>query len=164
MYVIETERLRLRPMHDADLDNMAALLGDPEVMRFYPAPKSRTEARGWIRWNERNYAEYGFGLWVIETMDGTFVGDCGITWQLVDGVRDIEVGYHVLPVFQGQGLATEAALASKDFARRAGARRLIAIIDPDNVPSQRVAEKIGLAFEKTAVVHGKPEHIYATQL
>jgi RimJ/RimL family protein N-acetyltransferase len=44
-----------------DLDDMAALLGDPEVMRYYPRPKSRDEALAWIAWNQRLYREYGFG-------------------------------------------------------------------------------------------------------
>ncbi|WP_284980467.1 GNAT family N-acetyltransferase [Arthrobacter sp. fls2-241-R2A-200] len=65
-----TLRLRFREMTETDLDSMAALLGDPEVMLFYPAPKSRDEAAGWIHWNQENYAEHGYGLWIIETRDG----------------------------------------------------------------------------------------------
>jgi RimJ/RimL family protein N-acetyltransferase len=84
----------------------------------------------------------------------------------VDGVTELEVGYHVLPEFQGLGYATEAAAASRDFARAVlGARRLIAIIHPDNKPSQRVAEKIGLRPEKRAAGHGGRESvIYAAAL
>lgn len=48
MVIARTERLTLRPMAMTDLDDMAALLGDPEVMRYYPAPKSREEAARWI--------------------------------------------------------------------------------------------------------------------
>lgn len=64
-------------------------------MRFYPAPKSRAQAQSWIDWNAQNYAVHGFGLWVVETHDGEFVGDCGLTWQTVGGERHVEVGYHV---------------------------------------------------------------------
>lgn len=132
-------------MTDDDLDLMACLLGDPEVMSFYPAPKTRDEAAAWIAWNRRNYAEHGYGLWIIETADGEFVGDCGLTWQPVNGVRRLEVGYHVLPGRQGQGFATEAAAACRDFARDAiGAEELVAIIHPENTASRRVAEKIGM--------------------
>lgn len=53
-----TGRLRFREMSDADLDPMADLLGDAEAMRYYPRPKTRDEALGWIRWNERNYADH----------------------------------------------------------------------------------------------------------
>jgi RimJ/RimL family protein N-acetyltransferase len=84
----------------------------------------------------------------------------------VDGVTELEVGYHVLPGYQGLGYATEAAGASRDFARTVlGAQRLIAIIHPDNEPSQRVAEKIGLRPEKRATVHGgRDAVIYAAAL
>ncbi len=54
MSILETPRLRLREMTDADLDAVAALLGDPEVMRHYPRPKSRAEAQEWIDCNRRN--------------------------------------------------------------------------------------------------------------
>jgi RimJ/RimL family protein N-acetyltransferase len=132
-------------MAPADLDAMAGLLGDPEVMRFYPAPKTRDEAAAWIAWNQRNYAEHGYGLWIIETASGDFVGDCGLTWQQVHGVSRLEVGYHVGTDWQGRGLATEAAAACRDFAReRIGARELVAIIHPQNRASERVAEKIGM--------------------
>ena len=63
--VLTTRRLILREMTGTDLDDMAALLGDPEVMRHYPAPKSRDEAQAWIGWNQRLYCERGFGLWAV---------------------------------------------------------------------------------------------------
>lgn len=140
-------------MTNADLEDISALLGDPEVMRFYPAAKTREEAAGWIRWNQRNYAQYGYGLWVVETLEGEFVGDCGLTWQDVNGVRKLEVGYHVRFDLQGGGLATEAATACRDFAREhLGATELAAIIHPDNRASERVAEKLGM--RRAADDHG----------
>lgn len=145
----ESERLRFRSMVDEDLSDLAALLGDPAVMTYYPAPKTRQQARAWIEWTKRNYAEHGFGLWVIETRDGTFVGDCGLTWQTVNGRTELEVGYHVRAGAQGRGLATEAAAACLEYARSVlQAPTLVAIIHPDNLASQRVAEKIGLRLQE----------------
>ena len=81
-----TPRLAFREMTHDDLDDMAGLLGDPEVMRHYPRPKSRDEALAWIAWNQRLYREYGVGLWLVTLRDsGEFVGDCGLTPQQVDG-------------------------------------------------------------------------------
>lgn len=159
-----TARLVFRHMADDDLDDMAALLGDPEVMRYYPRPKTREEARRWIARSRSLYQEEGFALWVIALRDtGEFVGDCGLSPQNVEGVRELEVGYHVRAGLQGQGLATEAAAACRDFARDVlGAERLIAIIRPDNLPSQRVATKIGLPFERDAVHADLPVRIHAT--
>ena len=140
-----TARLRFREMSATDLDDMAGLLGDAEVMQFYPAPKTREQAGQWIEWNLRNHAEHGYGLWIVETADGEFVGDCGLTWQLVNGVRMLEVGYHVRKDMQGLGYASEAAAACRDFARdELLAAELVAIIHPDNTASRRVAEKIGM--------------------
>jgi RimJ/RimL family protein N-acetyltransferase len=65
--ILRTARLSLREMTDADLDDMAALLGDERVMAYYPRPKSRDEAQRWIDWNRRLYRDHGFGLWVMES-------------------------------------------------------------------------------------------------
>lgn len=151
-------------MVDQDLDLMAGLLGDPEVMRFYARPKSREEARGWITWNQTNYRELGFGLWILETVDGEFVGDCGLTVQEVDGRREVEVGYHVRPDLQNQGFATEAALVARAVALDRQLTRLIAIINPRNLPSQRVAAKIGLSYEQTVARADGDQRIYAADL
>jgi RimJ/RimL family protein N-acetyltransferase len=152
-----------------DLDDMAGLLGDPRVMRWYPHPKTRDEASAWIMWNQRLYRDHGFGLWLLTLREnGEFVGDCGLTLQQVDGVTEIEVGYHVRAALQGRGLATEAATACRDHARDVlGLERLIAIIDPRNRPSQRVAEKLGLVVERETDNRGRwggARRIYATSL
>ncbi len=166
MAVMTTQRLILREIADADLDPLAALFGDEEVMRYYPQPMSRSEAQSWIEWNQRLYRSHGFGLWAMVLRDtGEFAGDCGLTPQYVDGIKEIEVGYHVRTCFQGHGYATEAAAAARDFARdRLFLSRLIAIINPANVPSQRVAGKIGLTPEKRTTVFGREQIIYAAAI
>ncbi|RYP86700.1 N-acetyltransferase [Nocardioides guangzhouensis] len=158
-------RLTFRRMHAADVDAMARLLGDPAVMVHYPRPKTRDEAADWIAWSERNYARDGFGLWMLHDRAGEFVGECGLTWQRVDGEEYLEVGYHLLPEHQGKGLATEAAAACRDFARTRGIGRLVAIIVPDNHPSKRVAQRIGLVLDRESVTSkGAPIHVYAADL
>jgi RimJ/RimL family protein N-acetyltransferase len=149
-----------------DLDDMACLLGDPAVMTYYPRPRTRVEAAKWIGWNRGLYQTHGYGLWLLTTPDGGFVGDCGLTPQFIEGVTELEVGYHVMPALQGRGYATEAAAASREFARTVlGATRLVAIIHPDNGPSQRIAEKIGLRPERRAVARdGGDVIIYAAAL
>jgi len=166
MTVLTTQRLVLREMSSADLDDFAALLGDEYVMRYYPHPKTRSEAQRWIDWNLGLYRDHGFGLWtVILRSTGEFVGDCGLTLQRVDDAEEIEVGYHVRASLQGNGYATEAASAARDFARdRLGLHRLIAIINPANQPSQGVARRIGLTPEKHSTVRGRECLIYAGEL
>ena len=164
--ILSTARLSLRELTDADLDDMADLLGDERVMAHYPRPKSRSEAQRWIDWNRRLYQEHGFGLWVVTLSEtGVFLGDCGLTLQRVDGIDEVEIGYHIRAEYQGHGYATEAATACRDLARdRFGLDRLIAIINPANLPSQAVAENIGLTPEKRTNVHGGEHIIYAASI
>lgn len=63
-------------------------------------------SQGWIEWNRRNYVELGFGLWVVETNSGGFVGDCGLTMQEVEGEWLVEAGWHVRSDLRRQGYAT----------------------------------------------------------
>jgi RimJ/RimL family protein N-acetyltransferase len=83
-------------------------------------------------------------------------------------VTELEVGYHIRTALQDRGLATEAAAACRDHARDIlGADRLIAIIDPHNQPSQRVAEKLGMVAERDSDNHGRwstARRIYAASL
>jgi RimJ/RimL family protein N-acetyltransferase len=163
---LTTDRLTLREMTGDDLDAVAAMLGDEQVMRYYPRPKTRAEARGWIEWNQRLYRDRGFGLWLMTvTGSGEFVGECGLTVQIVDGVEEIEVGYHVMPAHQRHGYATEAAARCRDFARdQLSVERLIAVINAENTASRAVAERIGLQYEKHAVMYGEDRLIYASAL
>lgn len=140
-----TDRLVFREMTENDLDAMADMLGDPEVMTFFPAPKTRDESAEWITRMQQRYREHGHGLWVIETHDGDFVGDCGLTWQSVNDTPVLEVGYHVRRAMQRQGYATEAARACVELvARELAPTLLTAIIHPANDASRRVAENLGM--------------------
>jgi len=153
-------------MTDADLDDMCRLRGDAEVMRYYPRAKSRNEVQRWINWSKDNYATHGFGLWVIEhRTTGDFIGDCGLTWQNVDGQEVLEVGYHVLPERQGQGLATEGASAClRHGFETLDATMVTAIINPDNMASRRVAERIGMTvWKSTHDPSGAPIVVYSSR-
>lgn len=142
---VATERLRFREMASSDLDAMSSLLGDSDVMAFYPTPMTREQSAAWIKRSQSRYAEDGHGLWIIETHDGEFVGDCGITWQSYNGIAVREIGYHVRADLQGRGYASEAAEACVALAQREfGASLLTAIIHPENIASRRVAEHVGM--------------------
>ncbi len=148
-----TDRLRFREMTEADLPDIATL----------DIAASRGPA-GWIAWTRRNYVEHGFGLWVVETHAGEFVGDCGLTMQEVEGAWFVEAGWHVRPDLRCQGYATEAAGAVRDAARSAGVGHLIAIIRPDNIASQRVATNIGLVLEREVDKLGGPALVFGADL
>ncbi len=124
-------------------------------------------ARGpeeWIAWNQDNYVRHGFGLWVIETAGGEFIGDCGLTMQEVEGEWLVEAGWHVREEARRQGYAAEAATAVRDAARGLDVEHLIAIIRPDNLASQGVARKIGLELEREVHKNGGPALIFGADL
>lgn len=163
--ILKSTRIRLREYTHADIEELAAILGNEETMRFYSRPKTRDECVGWIDWNLKLYAEHGFGLWVMESrQSGAFLGDCGLTPQLVEGVADIEIGWHTKKEFWNQGFATEAAFACRDLGfNDFGLKHLISIIDPGNIASRRVAEKIGMRPERTAIHNQLPCVIYTIE-
>ena len=106
-------------------------------------------------------------MWVVETHEGEFVGDCGLTWQPVNGRRELEVGFHVRADRQGQGLATEAARAVVAHARAGlGLRRLVSIHVVGNEASARVMVKLGMTLERETVQPdtGRRVRVYAMDL
>jgi RimJ/RimL family protein N-acetyltransferase len=148
-----TRRLRFREMTAADLPGIETL----EI-------GGSRGPDGWIEWTLRNYEHHGFGLWVIETHAGEFVGDCGLTMQEVEGELLVEVGWHVRAPLRRQGYASEAAGSVRDTARDAGIGHLVAIIRPSNVASQRVATRIGLVLEREVHAHGGPALVFGADL
>jgi RimJ/RimL family protein N-acetyltransferase len=166
--VLETERLTLRQMNPGDVDALAAVLGDPEAMCYYPAPFTREKVEGWIQWSLKNYADFGYGLWaVVLKASRECIGDCGLTWQRVGyaAERQLEVGWHIRRDLWNRGLATEAGLACRDYARDVIRQsHLISIIGPDNLASQAVAGKLGMEIEREDVLDGKQRLIFGMTL
>ena len=168
MIILETERMVLREMDINDVKNLQGIFSDPEAMRYYPKLKTVEETEEWIRWNRLSYRAYRFGLWIaILKETGAFAGQCGLVMQKVDDEPEIEVGYLFLRQYWGQGLATEAARACRDYAvncvghNRLGYTRLVSLIDPRNLASKRVAEKIGMMREKETIMFDKGIEVYA---
>ncbi|MGA9073705.1 MAG: GNAT family N-acetyltransferase [Candidatus Sulfotelmatobacter sp.] len=163
MPILGTPRLILREFSRDDVDALARVLSDTETMRFYPAPLDCTGVENWIARNRRRYANNGHGLWaMVLKANGELIGDCGLTIQDVDGANEIEIGYHVRRDLWGQGLATEAARACRDFGfARLPVDRLVSIIRPENLPSRRVAEKNGMTVWKEVVRVGFPHEVYS---
>ncbi len=159
--ILVTPRLALREMSPDDLDFVAAMLADPEVMRFYPKCYSREEAEGWVRRQLDRYARYGHGLWlVLDRRLGQPVGQVGLTVQTVEGVEEPEIGYLIHRPFWRRGFATEAATATRDHAFTAlGKPRVISLIRPENLPSQGVARKLRMEPGGRMVMHGGFPHL-----
>ena len=139
-----TDRIRFRPYRRDDARFVSNMFRDAQAGRFYPGMSDPEKADGWIEWIMDSYITHGFWLWVIEHRDqGWFLGDCGLSYQLVEGRRWLEVGYHLSAQFRGKGYATEAARACVTHAfSQVAAQRVCSIVDPTNTPSSRVASRI----------------------
>lgn len=117
MKIMETERLYLRELGLEDADALAKVLSDPESMQFYPVAFTRKKVEQWIQWNIANYANNQYGLWAVILKDGDqFLGDCGITMQVIEDDTVPEIGFHILKECCNKGYATEAGVACKKYA------------------------------------------------
>ena len=165
MTVLETPRLLLRRLVPEDLDDLAALYADPEVMHFWPRPYSRDETRQELERMTAYYEEHGFGLWAaLDKPDGLFIGRCGLLRKTVDGVPELEVAYMISSAYWGRGLATEAARGIAGYAfRELGPPRLVSFILPENRASRRVAERNAMRPVGETMHAGLLHLIYATE-
>jgi [ribosomal protein S5]-alanine N-acetyltransferase len=163
--ILETPRLLLRKFTLQDAEALELCLGDPVVMEFYPAPLDRQGVEGWIARNLARYERDGHGLWAMVLRDtNQVIGDCGCTIQEVEGKNEVEVGYHVRRDLWGRGYATEAARACMEYGfNRLGAKHVISMIRPPNVPSRRVAEKNGMTCEKVILWRDYEHCVYAKE-
>ncbi len=164
----ETERLVLRQFQRGDAQALHRVFGDPEIMRYGDGVQTEVWVRNWLRERlEHDYPQRGFGPWaVVEKLGRELIGYCGLFYfPDVGGQPEIEIGYRLARAFWGRGYATEAVLAVRDYGfHTLDLPRLIAMIDPHNTASIRVAEKAGMHYEKDVMFDGYnyPDRVYVT--
>lgn len=151
MQTINTERLLIRPLATNDADFIVELLNDPSFIQNIGDRNVRTgeDAEKYIlNGPVASYGKNGFGLCLVVLKEtGKSIGMCGLIKR--DQLDDVDLGYAYLPRFWGKGYAVEAAKATLEFGwRTVGLKRIVAITDPANTPSNRVLEKLGFVFEK----------------
>jgi RimJ/RimL family protein N-acetyltransferase len=158
--MIETERLALRRFTPDDLDKLAGLRADPEVMR-YIGDQSREKVEQRLHYYISHYDPHGFGMWaVVHKQTGRMIGWCGLIF--LDETPEVEVGYGVSRDYWGQGLMTEAARASLRYGfEKAGLERIVAVAMPENTVSRRIMEKLGMRYEKMVHHYGHDLAYYA---
>jgi RimJ/RimL family protein N-acetyltransferase len=146
MYITETKRLGLRKLDLFDLEALHEILGDTATMRYYPSTYNLEQVKGWIIKSMVNYSKYNFGLWAaILKETETFIGQCGISMQNIDGELAPEIGYHINRNFWNKGYATEVAKASLNYGfKHLNLESIYIHTYVKNIPSQRIAEKIGM--------------------
>jgi len=161
--VIETPRLRLREIVKDDLDFLSEMLGDPEVMRYYPQSMDRAGTQSWIERQLERYERDGFGFWLVEdAVTGEAVGQVGLLRQTVEGEVHREIAYMIHRPYQRNGFATEAATAVRDHAFEVlNLTEVVSFIRPENVPSQRVARRLGMEPRRTITRAGLSHLIWS---
>jgi RimJ/RimL family protein N-acetyltransferase len=151
---LETPRLSLRAHRLSDFEFVAAMWGDPAVVRFIGEGKPLTREEAWNKFQRfpGHWQLMGYGSWAItETSDGTLLGEVGFIARArlpEDPLSNVsETGWALAPSAMGQGYATEAVKAALSWGLgRFGPVRTIAVIQPENAASLRVAQKCGFTL------------------
>jgi RimJ/RimL family protein N-acetyltransferase len=148
--VLETERLTLRRVTDADAEFILDLLNQPSFLR-YIGDKGVRNTEDAIRYIQTgpvaSYERFGFGLYLVELKEtGLPIGMCGLLKR--DVLPDVDMGFAFLPDYWSRGYAFEAASAVITHGREVfGLRRIVAITSIENRASIKLLEKLGLGFE-----------------
>jgi RimJ/RimL family protein N-acetyltransferase len=153
---LETERLLLRPWRPEDIDEYAAIVANPEVMRFLGdgKPLSRPDAWRQLAMLAGHWSLRGYGFWAVEERaTGRLAGRIGLFYP--EGWPDFELGWTLGRDFWGKGYATEGARRALAYAFTELDRdHLISLIHPDNHASIRVAERLGETLRGTTELFG----------
>lgn len=168
MLILETERLLLRHPQQGDLEALFALYRNPEISHYIPeAPQTLAETQEELDWFRNGHPRHPeLGLWstVLKEND-RYIGRCGLLPWTIDEQFEVEVAYLIDQAYWRKGLATEAALAIRDYGfHNLGLKRLVSLIDAENVASIRVAEKIGMTFEKASRDEIGPFQLYTIEI
>jgi len=160
--VITTERLVLREFTREDGSFACQLVNTTGWLQHIGDRNVRTPEQG-VGYLERviipSYRSNGFGFWLLlRKEDSAPIGMCGVCRR--DYLEFPDIGYALLPEFEGKGYATEAASATLAYARaQLGFNVICAIVTPSNTSSIRLLERIGLKFRKTILVPMESEEL-----
>ncbi|NNG22840.1 GNAT family N-acetyltransferase [Telluria aromaticivorans] len=166
--VLRTARLRLRLAAPGDAAFYLELVNDPAFIAHIGDRGLRTLDAAERAIEEGPVAmqrSRGHSLYVVELLDGgTPIGLSGLVKR--EALEDVDIGYAFLARHRGQGYAFEAAQAVAGHARTLGIARLAAITDPENAASIGLLLKLGLRFERFAVLNpGQPGvNVYLMEL
>jgi len=162
MKILKTERLFLETIEENRFDDLADLLANENVHRFFPKTLNRDESREYLEKIMKRQKDDGISFWaVVRKEDSKFLGICGLLKQTVDDKDEIEVGYRINDIYWGTGYGTEAAAGCMKYAEeKLKLPSVISLILPENRQSVRVAEKNGLKCEKKAMFHGLDHDVY----
>ena len=160
---LQTERLRLRPFRESDLDAYTAMCADPEVIRYLGDGRPFTRDQAWrhMAMLVGHWALRSYGMWAVEEISsGAFVGRIGC--HDPEGWPEFEIGWTLARPYWGMGYAYEGTVAAVQYAFMAlGRDRVASFIRPDNVRSIRLAERLGERRDGEVEVAGHRVWVFA---
>jgi RimJ/RimL family protein N-acetyltransferase len=158
---LETKRLLLRNTKAEDIPALVKMWTDIDVTRFMGGPRNATLLEKAFKEDASNSNPLLYDQWpVIEKTSGEMIGYCGLLDKEVEGKQEIELVYAFMPSAWGKGFATEISSALRDYAlNKMRLRRLIALIEPENEASARVAERIGFHLDRKIIRPGGAERM-----
>ncbi len=168
--IAETDRLKIRIFEMDDVEPMLRIFGDVEVMHFGDGIQTRDWVQNFLRESINGIEQFpGAAPWAVDLKNQfETIGYCGLFYfSDINGRAELEIGYRIARDYWGQGYATEAAAAVRDYVFKTLKHpRLIALIDPENISSINVAKKIGFRFEAdvTSGIYPYSDHIYVNSL
>ena len=153
---LETEQLILRPLQANDAHTLATIWTDPDVTHFMGGPRDYAKLIVSFEKDAKENPPPRFDLFpVIEKATGNIIGHCGLLDKEIEGVTEIELVYVLAKSAWGKGYATEIATALRDYAfDTLKLNRIVSLIEPENIASQHVAQKVGMTHEKDVVRPG----------
>lgn len=156
--ILITERLSLHLFTTADAPFILELLNTPGFLQFIGDRDVRSldQARHYIESKfMASYQEHGYGPYLLrQKSDGQPVGLSSLVNR--PAIGGVDIGYAILPAYEGRGFATEATLAVRDYAlQELGINPVLGIVQPDHPASIRVLEKAGLHFVKEVMLEGE---------
>lgn len=156
---LDTERLRLRAFRRSDIDDYAALQADPEVMRYAGGTWDRGRSWRHLAYLIGHWPLGGSGTWAVEHREtGAFLGRIGFSEP--EGWPGCELAWYLARRFWGCGYATEGARAALDYAFTILKKdRVISQIEPGNLASIRVAERLGESLQGHSSFLGRGQHL-----
>jgi len=161
----ETERLKFRLLNDDDFDEWSKLFNDIEVSKVLGMDKlgkPKEQCKKWFEWTYDRYKnDLGGQNVLIEKSTNKIIGQSGLLIREINGIKEIEIAYSILPNSRRNGFATEASQKCRDFAFENNfSKRLISIINTENSNSEKVALNNGMKKEKKIIFHGNNVNIY----
>lgn len=162
---LESERLRFRRLKESDFDTWLQFFQDPESWKYLHLsdnPDPVVQCRAWFDRTFKRYRVKRGGMHVlIQKETGDFIGQCGLMLRTLDQTEEIEVGYSVMPHFQRQGYAIEAAQETRNWAfQNYDCDSVISMIHQANQKSIMVALHNGMTLDKETIYEDIPVHIY----